>query len=188
MTELQWYAARTKPTANPNRNTIKIGDQREFVVEHVLKKQGFHVFFPTKKVFRQKSKYSKEKREVLLPMFVGWVFVGWPEDQNRWADLFKANLIASVAGYGGQAMRIDPDDMEAALARWGGVATHAPERERFMQTHREFDVGDTVTVMSGPFADLPARVVSLRGSEARVMVDIFGRATPVQVNTMDLAA
>lgn len=186
--ELQWYAARTKPTANPNRNTIKIGDERHFVVERILRQRGFEVFFPTKKVFRQKSKYSKEKREVRLPLLVGWVFVGWPVNQNRWADLFNSNAVSSVAGCGGRAMRINPEDMDSAMQRWGGQNAHAPDRERFMRTHHEFDIGDNVTILHGPFANCDARVEELRGFEARVMVDLFGRETPMNINTMDLAA
>jgi len=47
----------------------------------------------------------------------------------------------------------------------------------------EFEVGESVTVMDGPFATLPATVneVNPEAQKLKVLVSIFGRETPVEL-------
>jgi transcriptional antiterminator NusG len=48
----------------------------------------------------------------------------------------------------------------------------------------EFEVGESVTVMDGPFATLPATVNEINPDTAKlkVLVSIFGRETPVELS------
>ena len=47
----------------------------------------------------------------------------------------------------------------------------------------DFEVGESVTVMDGPFATLPATIneVNLDAQKLKVLVSIFGRETPVEL-------
>ena len=47
----------------------------------------------------------------------------------------------------------------------------------------DFEVGESVTVMDGPFATLPATIseVNVDGQKLKVLVSIFGRETPVEL-------
>lgn len=52
-----------------------------------------------------------------------------------------------------------------------------------------FEVGQTVTVLDGPFADFQASVVEALGHDyVKVLVDIFGRATAVQLELGQIEA
>jgi transcription termination/antitermination protein NusG len=48
----------------------------------------------------------------------------------------------------------------------------------------EFEVGESVTVMDGPFATLPATINEINGEQQKlqVLVSIFGRETPVELS------
>ena len=48
----------------------------------------------------------------------------------------------------------------------------------------DFEVGESVTVMDGPFATLPATIseISPDAQKVKVLVSIFGRETPVELS------
>ncbi|WP_368665103.1 KOW motif-containing protein, partial [Mycobacterium avium] len=47
----------------------------------------------------------------------------------------------------------------------------------------DYEVGESVTVMDGPFATLPATISEVNGEQQKlkVLVSIFGRETPVEL-------
>lgn len=63
----------------------------------------------------------------------------------------------------------------------------APERER-VHTEVPFKVGETVKVIDGPFCDFVGTVdeINTDRGKVRVMVSIFGRATPVELDFMQV--
>lgn len=48
----------------------------------------------------------------------------------------------------------------------------------------DFEVGESVTVMDGPFATLPATINEINAEQQKlqVLVSIFGRETPVELS------
>ena len=76
-----------------------------------------------------------------------------------------------------------PGRAAQAAARAGGAGA-APTR-----TEVDFEVGDSVTVMDGPFATLPATIseVNADPQKLKVLVSIFGRETPVELNFNQVA-
>ena len=70
-----------------------------------------------------------------------------------------------------------------------GAATPAPPETQAQaaaakKVSPEYEVGESVTVMDGPFATLPATVneVNPVTQKLRVLVSIFGRETPVELS------
>ena len=70
-----------------------------------------------------------------------------------------------------------------------GAATPAPaegakQTETAKKSTPEYEVGESVTVMDGPFATLPATVneVNPVTQKLKVLVSIFGRETPVELS------
>jgi transcriptional antiterminator NusG len=53
----------------------------------------------------------------------------------------------------------------------------------------DFEVGESVTVMDGPFATLPASIseVNAEQQKLKVLVSIFGRETPVELTFNQVA-
>jgi transcription termination/antitermination protein NusG len=55
--------------------------------------------------------------------------------------------------------------------------------ERKVRPRLDFDVGEQVRVVSGPFADFDGAISEINWdqSKLKVLVDIFGRETPVEL-------
>jgi len=59
-----------------------------------------------------------------------------------------------------------------------------PEYQRKARPRIEFEVGETVRVVTGPFADFAGQIAEINPdqSKLKVLVNIFGRETPVELN------
>ena len=66
---------------------------------------------------------------------------------------------------------------DGAAATSGGAVSQGPAVEV------DFEVGESITVMDGPFATLPATIseVMPEQQKLKVLVSIFGRETPVEL-------
>lgn len=205
--ELQWYAVRVKARPNGGSRTtvvnaeiesyigrggkklkrkIKDTGTREFVPELILKRAGFEVFLPIKKVWRTKNRFTHEQQLVSYPMLVDWMFVGWPVAACRWHELMAFDVVAGVMGTGGRPVRVPSARVMEMMRRWGG-GKQASKLQRDMRPDRAYAVGDLVHVVDGPFYEFNAKVLEIKGSTVRAVVHIFGRETPVEFQPHELA-
>src|SRR6185312_14788205 len=78
--------------------------------------------------------------------------------------------------------------VEPALGEVASLLAPEPEetaaKAEVTRAAVEFAVGESVTVMDGPFATLPATVneISAESQKLKVLVSIFGRETPVELS------
>ncbi len=113
--------------------------------------------------------------------FPGYILVQMDlheEITKRQAMHFVQNVNGVLGFVGGQ----NPRPLKRAeVDRILGRENESPEVE---VTEVPFEVGDAVKVMSGPFKDFDGIVEELSGekAKAKVMVSVFGRSTPVEVD------
>jgi transcriptional antiterminator NusG len=71
-----------------------------------------------------------------------------------------------------------------ATAGSGGGQAKATATATKQSVEVDFEVGESVTVMDGPFATLPATIseVNADNQKIKVLVSIFGRETPVELS------
>ena len=99
-----------------------------------------------------------------------------------------------VTGFVGATSRPSPLTIDEVLkfllpqvasrrSRPGGQAGGEPAPAK-PAVEVDFEVGESVTVMDGPFATLPATIseVNADGQKLKVLVSIFGRETPVELS------
>ena len=72
---------------------------------------------------------------------------------------------------------------EAAASPESGAAASTGTRPAASSAEVDFEVGESVTVMEGPFETLPATIseISPDTQKLKVLVSIFGRETPVEL-------
>ena len=72
-----------------------------------------------------------------------------------------------------------PIEAKSILQKTGAIKT-----ERRIQSKQDFQVGEEVKIIDGPFESFKGtiEVVNQEKGKLRVMVGIFGRATPVEVS------
>ena len=87
-----------------------------------------------------------------------------------------------VTGFLGSGAKPQPISERDAARYFGGVeeAKNAPKRE----IHIDYEIGDSVKVLDGPFASFNGVVEELDfdKNKVKVSVSIFGRATPVELD------
>lgn len=195
---IEWYAARMLPLKNAGRRTAIVNARHEtytdragrprrravagtgermFVHELLLRRAGFEVFLPCRKEWRVTDRHRKRKTLVSYPLLTGWLFLGWPEGQPKWGKLSEMGIVQGLLGDAGRPGRIPEGVMQRMMRDWG-AGRLAPEHHRYLRTHREFEVGDTVKVIDGPFEGFSFDVINISEAGVSGVLQIFGRDVP----------
>jgi transcription antitermination factor NusG len=159
----QWFILRTVP-------------REEMRATLILERQGAAVLYPRHAVFRRKNRYSKTKLGVLRPLLVRYLFVGFDGEPN-WFRTLECTSIVGFVGLDGAPRQVAYERIAAFMR--GQRCLDAPDHHRHMITHKEFEVGDTVEVLDGPFAGHHVKVERLDGKNARAVLTLFGQERPL---------
>ena len=139
----------------------------------------FQIEVPTHQVTEIKSGKKQTVNEKVLP---GYILVRMDLTDESWAVVRNT---PGVTGFVGLSSRPSPLPLSevAALLAPAPAETQA-QAASAKKVSPEYEVGESVTVMDGPFATLPATVneVNPVTQKLRVLVSIFGRETPVELS------
>ncbi|TRD16948.1 transcription termination/antitermination protein NusG [Palleronia caenipelagi] len=193
--ELQWFACRVKRRQVGGIRTMTIGGEMEaykdrkgrsrtrrvtgtgdrvFVPEHILRRAGFEVFLPVKKVLRRKNRFATdEKVLVSQPLLVDWIFVGWQVGDCRWADLMGLKVVTGVMGTGGRPIAMPPVRIAQLMRQWGGGGL-SPECCRYCRTAPKLVPGDVARIVEGPLEGAQIRIIELTGASAKATMQLLG--------------
>lgn len=153
---------------------------KAFVSELILRRSGFEVFLPVKKVERRKNRFGPDTHLVAQPLLLDWMFVGWPSGEERWQDLMDLDVVMGIMGTGGRPIYFPPRRVARLMRQWGGghlsSACHQMAKQKF-----SYVSGDVIKVPDGPFAGFDFTVVDVTTKSARGVIDIFGRETPLEI-------
>ncbi|MBB5515782.1 transcription antitermination factor NusG [Rubricella aquisinus] len=201
--DMQWFACRVKRKQVGGIKTIRIGGEFEtfrdrqgrmrkrrvdgtgkavFLPEHLLRRAGFEVFLPVKKVLRRKNRFTPEKALVAQPLLVDWLFVGWPIGGSRWDHLMDLDVVTGVMGTGGRPVEIPSARVMQLMRQWGGGML-SPECERYLKSGVEFKPNDLVRVIAGPLDGVRLRVVDVSGPTVKAALDILGGEICAQIRS-----
>lgn len=132
------------------------------------------ILVPTEEVVEVKNGI---KRTAERKFFPGYVLVEMVMDDETWHLVKHTNKVTGfVGGVRNRPAPISEDEVMKIMNQMQEGA----EKPR----HKiEFDVGEAVRVKEGPFADFNGTVeeVNYEKNKLRVLVTIFGRATPVEL-------
>ena len=139
----------------------------------------FQIEVPVHKVTEIKQGKRQQVQEKVLP---GYILVRMELTDESWAVVRNT---PGVTGFVGLSSRPSP----LSLSEVAGLLAPEPE-EQVKQAEAaktptvDYEVGESVTVMDGPFATLPATVneINADSQKLRVLVSIFGRETPVELS------
>ena len=149
------------------------------------------IVVPTEEVAEIKNGQRKMVKRTVLP---GYVLVRMDLTDESWAAVRHT---PSVTGFVGQAHQPVPLSMaevenmlapavvakaEAAAGPSAGGGSAAAAKKPVEVA--DFDEGDSVMVVDGPFATLHATITEINAEAQRVkaLVEIFGRETPVELS------
>ena len=116
-----------------------------------------------------------------------------PGAENGTLVAFTAGTATHLAAAARRRAADAPDPDEYRLEKWVAGAWDFAGRYAFAGTAPaalvDFEVGESVTVMDGPFATLPATINEINAEQQKlqVLVSIFGRETPVELSFNQVA-
>jgi transcription termination/antitermination protein NusG len=149
----------------------------------------FQVEVPTEEVTEIKNGQRKQVQRKVLP---GYILVRMDLNDQSWGAVRNTPGVTGFVGATSKPSPLTHDDVikfllprvepkqAAASGKTADVASGAGGKAA---VEVDFEVGESVTVMDGPFATLPATIseVNVDAQKLKVLVSIFGRETPVEL-------
>jgi len=119
-------------------------------------------------------------------MFPGYLLVRSQLDDQAWFVIRNTPGVTGFVGQGAKPSPLPRRDVEAFLVPKGGTEEQVAQRAK---PRLEYDVGETVRVKEGPFADFSGEVIEINEDQLKlkVLVNIFGRETPVELEFSKVA-
>ncbi len=147
----------------------------------------FQVEVPTEEVIEIKN---GKRQQVQRKVFPGYILVRMDLNDESWGAVRNT---PGVTGFVGATSRPSPLSLDEvvkilapasrkAAAVGSGRGVGAGEKPKIELV--DYQVGESVTVMDGPFATLPATISEIDPlhQKLQVLVSIFGRETPVELS------
>jgi transcriptional antiterminator NusG len=152
----------------------------------------FQVEVPMEEVTEIKNGQRKLVRRVRMP---GYVLVRMDLTDESWGAVRHTPGVTGFVGHTHQPVPLSQDEVFTMLAPQletkdeaglGKAAGGGSAREIRVV---DFEVGESVTVMEGPFETLPATIseINAESQKLKVLVSIFGRETPVELSFNQVA-
>jgi len=136
------------------------------------------VLIPTEEVVELRNGKKVTSKRLVYP---GYVLVEMEMDDALWHEVKNTPRVTGFVGGGNSPVPLSPEEVNSILFRQASSA----ERPRPKMT---FEKNDSVRIVDGPFANFSGKVdeVNVERGTLRVMVTIFGRATPVELEFLQV--
>jgi transcription termination/antitermination protein NusG len=172
-----WFVARTKCGAENMAKTNLLQRVQNLELEECI----FQVEVPLDQVVEFKDGRSKRVNRTLLP---GYILIRMDLIDAAWDAVRNTPGINGFVGATSSATPLSLDEVVKLLLPNQAKQVDSDEVDLDMPTDCDLSAGDSVTVLDGPFATLPASVsnVDMARSKVHVLVSIFGRDTQVELN------
>ena len=136
----------------------------------------FQIEVPEEEVMEIKNGQRKQVKRNIYP---GYVLVRMDLTDESWSCVRNTPGVTGFVGNSHHPSPLPLDEVEKMIAPKELKKTVKPDIKLV-----DFSIGESVTVMDGPFATLPATISEIMPEQAKlkVLVSIFGRETPVELS------
>jgi transcriptional antiterminator NusG len=136
------------------------------------------ILIPTEEVVELRNGKKVTSKRLVYP---GYVLVEMEMNDALWHEVKNTPRVTGFVGGGSSPVPLSPEEVNSILNRQASSA----ERPRPKMT---FEKNDPVRIVDGPFANFSGKVdeVNPERGTLRVMVTIFGRATPVELEFLQV--
>ena len=142
----------------------------------------FEVVIPMEDVIEFKGGRKVVAQKKLFP---GYLYVRMDLDDDSWYVVRNTPGVTGFVGNGARPTPLSRKEVENVL----GVGKEEPGVEKKVRPRLEFEEGEQVRVITGPFADFNGAIsdIDVARSKLTVLVNIFGRETPVELELGQVA-
>jgi transcriptional antiterminator NusG len=127
-----------------------------------------------------------KKVVVQKKMFPGYLLVRCLLDDDSWYVIRNTPGVTGFVGAGNKPSPLPRKDVESFLMVKVGDEAEAAKRSK---PRLEYEMNETVRVKEGPFADFSGEIIEINADQLKlkVLVNIFGRETPVELEFSQVA-
>lgn len=132
----------------------------------------FEIVVPTQEEIEIRS---GQRHTVQRKVFPGYVLVRMQMDDETWYALRNTPGVTGFVNTNNKPVPLAEGDVDKIMK---GMAAEAPK------VKMSFQLGDTVRIIDGPFADFRGEIdeISNEKGKIKVLVSFFGRETPVELD------
>ncbi len=176
----RWYVVHTYAGYENKVKSNLASRVRSMAVEDRI----FEVVIPMEDVIEFKN---GRKVVVQKKVFPGYLLVRMDLDDHAWYVVRNTPGVTGFVGSGAKPTPLSRREVEDILGT--GVTDEGPTAEKKVRPRLEYEVGEQVRVVTGPFADFNGVIseIDVDRSKLKVLVNIFGRETPVELEFGDVA-
>jgi transcriptional antiterminator NusG len=144
----------------------------------------FEIVVPTEEVTEIRNGQRKQIRRTVLP---GYVLVRMDLTDESWSTVRHTPSVTGFVGHSNSPVPLSLDEVEKMLAPAVVAAATAgsdtPSKRKKKIEVADFEVGDSVMVVDGPFAGVHATIteINVNNQRLKALVEILGRETPVDL-------
>ena len=175
MAEANWYVVHTY---SGYENKVKANIEKTIENRH-LEDQILEVIVPLQDVVEVKN---GTKKNVSKKMFPGYVLINMVMNDDTWYVVRNTRGVTGFVGPGSKPVPLTEEEMRPL-----GIDL-AAERAKAAAVEIDFEEGDTIEVVSGAWQGTVGQIkaINLQKQAVSIDIDIFGRATSVEINFMDV--
>jgi len=133
----------------------------------------FEVVIPMEDVMEIKQ---GKKQIVSKKVFPGYLMVRMYLEDDSWRAVRETPGVTGFVGSGAKPTALSDKEVEKILQV-------KPDEKKKLKPRLEFEEGESVRVQTGPFANFTGSIseINVDQSKLKVLVNIFGRETPVEL-------
>ncbi len=141
-----------------------------------MKEKIFDVVIPTQEEIEVRD---GKRRSIERHVFPGYVLVNMIMTEESWYVVRNTPGVTGFVGMGNDPIPLRPEEVSQILRR---MEAEAPTIKV------TYKAGETVRIIDGPFNDFHGTVdeIDMERSKVRVMVNFFGRSTPVELDFLQV--
>jgi len=172
LSEAKWYAIHV---LSGHENKVKAYIENE-AMHAGLSERIEKILIPQEEITEMRDGKKRVRRKIMFP---GYMLVRMIFDKQTRHLVLNTPGVTNFVGRKDEPVPLMQEEAERILGKAEGLKD---------RSNVPFHVGDPIKVVDGPFTDFTGFVedVNSEKSKVRVMVSIFGRATPVELDFLQV--
>ncbi len=173
--ERHWYAVHTYA----GYENAVMRNLRQRIDSFGVGDKIFNVAVPVEKKIKIKAGKRVETEEKIYP---GYVLVDMIVDDNSWYVIRNTPRVTGFVGAGVNPVPLSPKEVQELFGRMDEM-DHGKVKHQI-----DVEVGDIIRISEGPFKELEGKVneVDKERGKIKVLVSMFGRETPVELDFLQI--
>mgnify|MGYP000869518368 CR=1 FL=1 len=169
----RWYVVHTY-SGHENKVAANL---KQRIETQKLTHKIFEIVVPTRNIVKVSHGKKEEIKEKIFP---GYILVKMILDDDSWLAVRTTQGVTAFVGAGNKPTPISDREVDA-IRKF--MAMEAPKYKA------SFSVSEAVKIVDGPFADFLGSIESIdeEKGKVKVLVSIFGRETPVELDFLQIA-